>query len=368
MEAASVDSIGVLLNRLGDGIASGTLHAASTTALIVTRMRNSCVGRDDLHRLSSVFLEDRRQSMKGVLGPDAYSMSEVEFVFFPIVETCASTFIESNRATVFLSLGLMEALRLAISSAQLESAIRRLECDQAVADALEALDRTKVLEQLRLMIQYFNASAVLHFKAPGKLPGAASLLDAATRHRVDVVIEAVLMFLLLHELGHVDFYRQPDALGTRPHLIWEFAVPEHVDEAKHQEFYADAFALRAVPEQFALPLVHAATFFLHLHNFVDATAGIAPNTHPLCVNRIAMLYALARGQASPDAVGHAAVAGALEAGTRVWTLPSEHFSVEALRRYVDALGGVDWRPAQEALQLLAAQNSETEGGAADARC
>jgi hypothetical protein len=364
MEAASADRIDALLGRLGDGLASGSLQAASTTALIVTRMLNSRVDIDDLHRLSSVFLEDRRQCMTGVLGPHGYSMPDVDFVFLPIVESCASTFIDSDRTTIFLSLGLMEALRLAIASAQLESAIGRLEGDEAIGDALSAPGRIRALEQLRLMTQYFNASTVLHFKAPGALPGAASLLDAATKHRVDVVLEAVLMFLLLHEMGHVDFHRRADARDKAPHLVWEFAVPEDVNEAKQEEFYADAFALRAVPKAFALPLVHAATFFLHLHNYVDATATVVPSTHPLCVNRIATLYALAGGKDASEVVGHRAVARALEAGSNVLRQPNGHFSLEALRRYVGALSEVDWGPAQEALQMLALRDEE---GVADAR-
>lgn len=354
MEAASADHIGALLAHLADELATGVLHAAPTTALIVTRMRNSSIGLDDMHRLSSVFLDDRKQSMKDVLGPHAYEVPDVDFVFFPIVESCASTFIDRDRTTIFLSLGLMEALRLAIASAQLDSAIRLIEKDQAITDELGTLGRGKAVEQLRLMIQYFNASAVLHFKAPRRLPAAASLLDAATRHRIDVVLEAVLMFLLLHELGHVDYRRQSKVPDQPPHLVWEFAVPEDVNEAKREEFYADAFALRSVPEAFALPLVHAATFFLHLHNYVDATAGAGPTTHPLCVNRIATLYALVRGNAPLDAVGHDAVAVALEAGSKVWSLPSEHMSVDALQRYTEALSTVDWQPAQDALQLLAA--------------
>lgn len=355
MEAASADYIGALLTRLADGFATGVLHAAPTTALIIMRMRNSSIGLEDVHRVSSTFLDDRRKSMKGVLGPRAYSVPDVNFVFFPIVESCASTFIDRDTKTIFLSLGLMETLRLAIASAQLESAIRLIEKDQAIADDLGAKGRDKALEQLRLMIQYFNASAVLHFKAPRRLPAAASLLDAATKHRVDVVLEAVLMFLLLHELGHVDYHRKSKVPDQPSHLVWEFAVPEDVSEAKREEFYADAFALRSVPEAFALPMVHAATFFLHLHNYVDALAGAGPTTHPLCVNRIATLYALARGHAEPDAVGHEAVGAALEAGTRVWSLPSGHFSVDALQRYTEALSSVDWQPAQEALQLLAAR-------------
>ena len=354
VEAATADQIGALLGRLPSACDSSSVQAAQTTALIVSKLQGCTVGLDDVHRLSSVFLEDRRKSMKGVLGPHGYSMPDVDFVFFPIVESCASTFIERDRTTVFLSLGLVEALRLAIASAQLEAAIASLEGDEAIASALGASHGTS-LQRLRLMTQYFNAMAVLHFKVPGQLPGAASLLDAATKHRVDVVLEAVLLFILLHELGHVDFHRRPESSLRGPHMVWEFAVPEDIDSAKREEFYADAYALAAVPKPFALPLVHAATFFLHLHNYVDATGAVPPSTHPLCVNRIATLYAAAADSAATDAVGHRAIDQAVRAGVDVWNRSNAHFSVEALRRFANRLGQVDWTPAQEALQLLASR-------------
>jgi len=205
------------------------------------------------------------------------------------------------------------------------------------------------------MTQYFNASAVLHFKEPATLPNTARLLDAATAHRVDVVLEAVLLFVLLHELGHVDFHRRAQAQPQAPHIVWEFAVAEQMNSRKREEFYADAYAIKAVPEAFALALAHAATFFLHLHNYVDATAARAPNSHPLCVNRIAALYAFAAGTATDGAVGHEAIARAVDAGRSVWMQSNRHFSVQALRRYVETLSAVDWSPVQQALQLLASQ-------------
>ncbi len=355
MQAASPAHIEAFLAGLGAGVSSGVFGAAPTTALVSSRLYGLDISLAQLHGLSHDFLVERRQHMAGVLGPDAYSTPGVDFVFFPIAESCASTFIDRDQTTVFLSLGLVEALRLAVASAQLTSAIARLEVDDAVRDALGAAGLTQAVERLRLMVQYFNASAVLHFKAPGRLPAAADLLDPVTKHRVGVLLEAVLMFLLLHELGHVDSHRRAGADAATPHLVWEFAVPENVDAAKDEEFYADAFALKAVPPAFALPLVHAATFFLHLHNYVDATSGAPPQLHPLCVSRIARLYELARNDADADAVGHAAVAAALEAGVKAWTMPSGHFSLETLARYADALSKVDWRPAQEALQALTDQ-------------
>lgn len=358
MEAAAADRIQALLERLGHRDVGSTLQVAPTTQLILAKLRDSPIGADDVARLSQVFLQDRRRCMRGVLGPQAYAMPDVDFVFFPVVEGFASTFIDrtQDRTTVLLSLGLIETLRLGCAAGQLASAVDRLERDVDLARELGADRQRTMVRQLRLMTQYFNACAVMHFKHPSRLPGAASLLDDVTRHRVDVTLEAVLMFILLHELGHVAFHRDPvlaaSTMSQGAHLVWEFAVPETPNAAKEEEFFADAHALRCVPAAFALPLVHAATFFLHLHNYVESTAPAGPTDHPVAVNRIAALYALATGCAEADDLGHRAVSQAIAAGTAFWQRPEQGGGLLVLRRWVERLARVDWRPAQEALQLL----------------
>ncbi len=352
MEAASSAQITALLARLSDSSTLAAVQAAQSTALQLAKLKGCKVSLDDISRLSQAFLEDRRLQMKGVLGEGAYATHGVHFAFFPVVDSFASTFIDSDSTTVLLSLGLVEALRLGCAAGQLESAIATLQNDPALVRELEPARFEGMVNTLRSMTQYFNACAVLHFKEPKRLPDATGLLDDATRHRVDVTLEAVLMFLLHHELGHVDFRRSSRPGDVGPHLVWEFAVPESSNSAKDEEFYADAYALRCVPSEFALPMVHAATFFLHLHNYVDAASAVPPTDHPLCVNRIAALYALATDASNPEDIGHRAVAQAVASGADLWTRQERVFSLPALRRFVNRMEQVDWRPAQEALQLF----------------
>jgi hypothetical protein len=363
MEAASTEQLERLLGKLQAGKVVRAKNAAATAALIASKVRRSKASLEDVQRLSTGFLDDRRQSMKGVLGAQAYSMPEVDFVFFPILESCAATFIDQDRTTVMLSLGMVEALRLAVASAQLNSAIQRVEQDEALTTEWGTDRHHGVVKQLRTMTQYFNAAAVLHFKEPKQLPGAANLLDQATRHQVDVVLEAVMMFILLHELGHVDFHRSSRRPSEDDHLAWEFVVPEDVDQAKAEELYADRYALEAVPDAFALSLAHAATFFLHLYSYVDASSPERLSTHPLGVNRIAALFAAAKEKSSSEQVGRAAVTRAIKDGASLWARPYASFSLEALRTYAEGLGKTDWRPAQEALQLLARRDQAVAASA-----
>jgi hypothetical protein len=353
MKAASAASIESLLERLCNNEARPVIPAAATKALMLTKLRSAHVGFDQISRLSDAFLEDRRKSMQSVLGPQAYTAPEVDFIFFPVAPSIAATFIERGRASIFVSLGLLEVLRLGCAAGQLDSAITRLETDAALRGELgpEALGR--MIESLRMMTQYFNGCAILHLEEPRQLPAVASLLDEQTKHRVDITLEAVLMFVLLHELGHVDYHRTYHAKDSGPSLVWELVVQEQLDEQKKQELYADRFALQSVPEAFALTLVHAATFFLHLHNYADATTGNPADSHPLGVNRIAALYALAKGTVSMNATGHRAVNQAVEAGTELWARSNPALPLRALSQVVERLSQVDWRPAQEALQLLA---------------
>lgn len=356
MNAATPDRIPIVLDRIR---IEGNLRSVSPVqAVVLENLATLKVDVCDVASLSTAFLDQSRANVKGILGVSAYHVpSAVDFLYLPVNSSIALTIVENDRASIILSLGLVEVLRLGCVAGHLESSIGRLEMQSnGFGKKIGATKVKQMVRSLRTMTQYLNACAVLHFMEPGVLPNAAASLDVSTQRRVGVTLEAVVMFVLLHELGHVDFRRRRK-LHARDSVVWEFAVPEDLDANKEEELHADKFALQSVPPAFSLSLVHSATFFLHLHCLVDVALGHRPVMHPLSVNRISALYAAAKSVPNGGDLGHEAVSQAIAAGTQFWTErgtndPNAPVYRESLRRFVLQYSEVDWRPVQEALLLL----------------
>lgn len=353
MKAASASSIWKMLRSLGGDADGFKSHAiAANAGFLVAKLSGSKLSLDAVHLLSSLFLQERERSAQRILGPDGYQHPGVEFVLFPVVECIACALRASSGSTIFLSLGLVETLRLSIAASQIDSCIDSLERSGLLASQVGPQEAQVMLKSMRHMTQYFNAQAVLMFMQPEVLPNCSSLLSPSIRRKVDVVLEAVLMFVLLHEMGHVEHWRAGKRDAPTADLVWEFAVAEDIDADKAEELWADAYALSRVPVEFQLPLVHAATFFLNLYNYVEASSVERSASHPLAVNRIAALYATARDTAAQDEPGHRAVQQATRVGTEFWAKPSRGASLQALKRYARRMSELDWGPAQQALMVL----------------
>jgi hypothetical protein len=356
MQAISDGNLAAILRDAARLSPAEGWFGATANQLICAKLAKTAVSLAEVSELSAAFLSERRAAVKNILGDHAFMSDNTEFAFLPVAESFAYAYVQDNAAAILLSLGLVEALRFSCLSGQLASAARRLQSDPALNAAISPAARDTLSAELRLMTAYFNACTVLYFHSPFPLPNVTAALDPHILHQTDVTLQAVLMFVILHEMGHVHFYRNQRPLPS-PGLVWEFAVPEMLDARKEEELYADRFALSSVPAAFRLPLVHAATFFLHLHNYVDVAKNAPPARHPLPVNRIAALYAQARQYADTDATGQLAVKNALDNGTDCWqSAATPKMGLAALRRFVGGLNSYDWQPSVEALLLLAYPN------------
>jgi len=375
-EPSRVESILQEIARLPDV----ALHAVPLQQRAVqARVAATGLSAHEISEVSSAFLAERRAPASRILTDgtgEPYGMKNVDFVFLPMAGSIAATFVSEEQAWVLLSLGLVETLKLACVSGQLCSAIDKLEHDAVVRAEVGDAALSSMVKTLRTMVQTLNAAAVLQFVDAGPIPSVVAGLDEQTQRRAGVTLEAVLMFVLLHELGHVDYRRSrpsPQALPSpitasssrsATSLVWEFAVPEALNARQEEELHADRHAMLSVPPRFRLPLAHAATFFLHLHGYVESISPKRSTTHPLSVNRLAALQELAASSEPDDAVGRRAIHEALSSGVGFWEQREEQAlpqRLESLRQFVRNAAAVDWRPAREALLLLAARDQGSHG-------
>ncbi|RNE88836.1 hypothetical protein [Marichromatium sp. AB31] len=317
------------------------------------RIAHSGLTREELSALSAAFLDDRRQAARGILGEAAFQAKGVEFVFLPVPGSIAALYAGAQGYTVALSLGLVEALRLSCVAGQLRSALEMLKASKRLEAAMGAEAAGKALQLLEQMIAYLIASAILAHLEARRVPNAVAALDAQMVRKANVVVEAALMFVLLHELGHVEYQRAQ----SRSTTTWEFAVAEELDARQEEELFADKYALDQVPAGFRLPMVHAAAFVLHLYTYIDVLRTGESRTHPLAVNRLAAMRAQV-GSLQVGEVGDAATRNAIEVGQTLQAQDPLSLAggqgLAAIEKFVATCDEVDWRPAQEALQFFSA--------------
>lgn len=322
-------------------------------AALKVRIAHSGLTREELSALSAAFLDERRQAARGILGEAAFQAEGVEFILLPVPGSIAALYAGTQGYTVGLSFGLVEALRLSCVAGQLRSALDALKASRKLEAAMGLEAAGSALQLLDQMIAYLNASAMLAHLQARRVPNVVAALDAQMLRKANVVVEAALMFVLLHELGHVQYQRTQ----ATPSTTWEFAVAEELDARQEEELFADKHALDQVPAGFRLPMVHAAAFVLHLYTYIDVLRTGESRTHPLAVNRLAVMRAQVGGQ-EVGAVGDAATRNAIEVGQALQAKGLQGLAggqgLAAIEKFVGICDEVDWRPAQEALQVLAA--------------
>lgn len=150
------------------------------------------------------------------------------------------------------------------------------------------------LERDDFTVNAFNALYTsIHFINHGSpLPNVVNRLDDGVKQDSYVAFAGGVLFVLLHELGHLVLGHGGTSVDQSTRLIPNLACVENLDLNKLQEFEADAFSIEALaPEarRFALANVW---YVMMLH--LDYELYIGGNTiqHPFTINRIASLSKL----------------------------------------------------------------------------
>lgn len=358
MKAATPDEVNQCLADFDHVFAAGAFPASVPPAW--ARLRSGGASSSDITALSDAFLSDRLRASRQILGQTAYAEPAAKFILLPIKHLIALTWTRHEPACITVSVGLLEVLRAECRTALLHAYFNRLTSNPA-AMALLGRKADSVRRKGELLFQYLHACSVIYFFEPGNLPDIDALLSTRTREKVTITLEAALIFLLLHELGHVDFRRRAGpSMSPGASTISEFVLPEELDARKEEELSADQFALQQVPREFQLHLVHGATFLLNIHNYVERFSGKAPEHHPMSVNRLAALYALVNQHPPQEPTGRLAIEQAVRVAREGWidaaTPTSTGADLDALKRFVASLRNANWSTTLAAIDLLAAQD------------
>ena len=316
---------------------------AKVPNIVVPDIRDCKATALEISQFSDLYVKERRKAAGKILGENAYSESTAAMIVVPVAKVFAFTCQEKGQSFVVLSLGFLELLRFEAAIAILQSCFYK-----TVGQVRSTLKSEKGKAKLQSTIKtseevfrFLQASAVLYFVHPEYLPRIEEHLNESLRRMVTVVLEPCLIFVILHEVGHIYFRTQKEIGRSKTDFRLEFLVEEEINSSKSEELFADEFALKSVPEEFQLPLIHGALLFFNVHNYYEALTGVHSGSHPFSLNRIHALYKKASHGQPVEGSSNLAIQSALKKGKNFWsTLGAlESFSIEEkidyLKTYVE---------------------------------
>ncbi len=125
------------------------------------------------------------------------------------------------------------------------------------------------------------------------------MLGPNANRQAAIGFKGAILFLLLHELGHIDCGHLEDGSFSERSNI-ELLVSETLDDAQKKELEADDFAMAAIDAKIRNGFVSSAIFSLLPFAFIEVFSGPVNLTHPLTVNRIGQLVRYAKFPDNPE--------------------------------------------------------------------
>jgi len=247
-----------------------TIHKANVTA--------------DLGSESSAFLRRVIETHQSILMPDAHAeLLAAQSYAVPVNFADATARIVEGQSQIFLFEGMQAILHFYVSLIRvmdllaLEHPDYRIALGETVYPASEAAGMAGFSMLADALQTGRELGAIDDFIEPGAFRNAQFGYQGA------------VLFVLLHELGHIKLGHLKAGLGRSEVHDLPLAYPEEIRTRLNNEFEADAFALAAIkPEMRALFMLNV-LFFLGPYAFIETFMAPKGSAHPLAVNRIQRL-------------------------------------------------------------------------------
>ena len=226
-------------------------------------------------------LFDVLQVQLAMLKPEVGRLLEQQDICVVKLNKCLafSQCIETGEHRIVLSTGMIDLLAASIYDLYAQAEIPA-SFEKVSIETPERISVSNLVPNLTLLLRH----RYLRYGEP--LPDFAAPLSADALSMCRDSIHGALMFLLLHELGHIVCgHLQADAKPR--HLPFVTVIDEEMNQYQQQEVEADQYALDALIEP-AKPmggfwLEQSLNFFSSL----ELVTGKRASTHPLALNRAA---------------------------------------------------------------------------------
>lgn len=228
-----------------------------------------------LNDISKEFVRVQTQAL-GKIVPQFPDSVNASLIYLPIMSISAFAIRQQQTHLVVITEGLYELLRAH-------------SVNSLFADRFEKQQRHEQLQrqEIEKIIKILNLSCILFMS--GRLPEPIRI----ERHIAEDIVaagyrlaEVALLFVILHEFGHVHFWQQSPAEITHFEHAIQIHTQEEITQTKIEEFYADAFVLTCLTEELAGPMIHASQVFFTIRAFIEACDLTAGDNHPLAINRL----------------------------------------------------------------------------------
>lgn len=115
------------------------------------------------------------------------------------------------------------------------------------------------------------------------------MLGTKARNEVIVAVYGALVFVLLHEIGHIELGHigKTGVYSERQHF--SLLEQEALSLSKENELAADNFAIRLLPKKSRVDFMPSLVFLLGAFAFLEVFSGNLDEKHPLAVNRLSSI-------------------------------------------------------------------------------
>lgn len=219
----------------------------------------------------------------GLITPDAQKRLKGVDVFGINIPVCdAFPRIKDSHHQLIIFDGLLYLIRF---YADLQNLLALMNTYRS--DAQITIDEEAMPEALALSLAA-HALIVENIETGALLPDIGDLLGPIASKRAGIGYAGAVMFLLFHELGHIDCGHLSSGFLSERNIS-SLAIPEEINDYQNKEFEADRYAMLCMREELRNSFISSVIFFMAPFSFSETFSERKKDTHPLTVNRIAHL-------------------------------------------------------------------------------
>ncbi|HEV2693069.1 MAG TPA: hypothetical protein VG347_09270 [Verrucomicrobiae bacterium] len=224
------------------------------------------------------------EQYRSLIVPEHYKELTDLDIYVPSLPLCNAV-ANTRKRYIIVYEGLLQALRYRLEASLIINAVGK---QRATSN-----DNLSISDDDFKTLAFRTILLPLHFyRNHNPLPTVFQTLEPSLQQDAFIGFAGILIFVLLHELGHIKLHGSMLAAEHGEIYLPALACSEQLNRFKTEELEADQFAFEAfVPEARGVALINAAFAFQFFAD-LEQSSGIFKSDHPMIVNRLTHLSQL----------------------------------------------------------------------------